>query len=165
MSDADRRYGALQNLVWDDQKSDAAILLAQGYQKKEVAESVGVNLSTIHRWLKNHEFSAEVDRLTLMYGIASKAERMRTIQQAARQFMKEDGSLDVSGFTLLDLLKEARIQMEGQRLDILSTITALTAETGLVDTTGSGRSPSLLESNTKESGGLLDTSTEAETTS
>jgi transposase-like protein len=117
----------LKNLVWDEQRSQAAIMLAQGYEKKKICQQIGIDDSTLWRWEKNAEFAEEVDRLTLMYGFASKQERLRIINQAARQFVK-DGKWDVSGFTLLDLLKEARMQSEGIKLDILSMLTALTGQ-------------------------------------
>ena len=117
--------GAIKNIHWTDEQSTAAVMLAEGYTKSEVAREVGVNASTITRWTQNEEFAEEVDRLSLMYGLASKAERMRQIKRAARKF--EDNDSTIAGYNYLDLLKEARIQTEGVKLDILSILTATTA--------------------------------------
>ena len=132
---------------WTHQRGRAAVLLAQGYTNAEVArdEDVNVNRSTIGRWRKHEEFEAEVDRLSLMYGLASKPARLRLIQQAARQFIDEEGNIDVSGFTLLDLLKEARMQMEGVQIGILSELAAINETARPVAGSGSGASKQLPE--------------------
>jgi transposase-like protein len=142
----------VKNIVWSEQQSHAAVMLAEGYAKSEVAREVDVHPSTITRWTQNEDFAEEVDRLSLIYGLASRAERMRQIKRAAREF-ERDGKLDVSGFTYLDLLKEARIQTEGVRLDILSILTAnheeepaaIVAEARPVANLGSGNSTNVSE--------------------
>jgi len=135
------------NLIWTHQMGKAAVLLAQGYTNAEVArdEEVDVNRSTITRWRRYEEFEAEVDRLSLMYGLASKPARMRLIQQAARQFIDNEGKIDVSGFNLLDLLKEARMQMEGVQIGILNELEAFDAKAGPVAGSGSDSSKQLPE--------------------
>ena len=140
----------VKNIIWSDEQSRAAVMLAEGYTKADVSREIGVHASTITRWTQNEEFAEEVDRLSLMYGLASKAERMRLIKRAAREF-ERDGKPDVSGFTLLDLLKEARMQTEGVKLDILSILTAnqqeepaaIVAEARPVEFIGSGGSENI----------------------
>ena len=140
----------LQNCVWDEQKTQAAILLAQGYNHGVVSEEVNCNRTTIWRWMQNEEFAKEVDKLSLMYGVASKAHRMRLINQAIRQFIDENGTLDTGDDTLLDYLKEARQQIEGVKLDIISQLTAIAQTAGSVEPSGPSGGPGLLSQDTEE---------------
>jgi hypothetical protein len=100
-------------------------MLAQGSTYVEVEKETGINQSSLAYLMKDADFSKEVDTLSMMYGMASKAERVRMITKMAKQFIKEDGNYDISGFTLLDLLKEARMQTEGINLNVLSQLTAI----------------------------------------
>lgn len=131
--------------IWTDEREEAARLLAENYTNGEVAKRVGVSSSTITNWKKLDEFDAEVDKLSLIYGAASKAERMRLITKAARQFVKENGEIDTGKDSLLDYLREARMQTEGMRLGILETITAIEQATGLVTDSGPDRNLQLPE--------------------
>ena len=135
---------------WTQKRSDAAIMLATGKKKTEIIEELGIGRTTLFRWTNNPEFSLEVDKLTLMHGLASKAYRMRMIQEAADDFKKTDGSWDVTGFSLLDLIKEARMQMEGVNLNIVSQLTTFIEQTGLVDDRGSISSLPSIEAKTEE---------------
>ena len=66
-----------------------AISLASGATKQEAADDAGVDRTTLYNWLKFDEFSAEVDRLSLMVGIASRAERLRIAQRVVRHKAKD----------------------------------------------------------------------------
>lgn len=66
---------------WTDEASNAAIALAEGKTRQQVATEVGVAERTVYRWLTDLEFATEVDRLSLMVGIASRAERLRIAQR------------------------------------------------------------------------------------
>lgn len=103
--------------VWDDKKSLAAIELAQGKTQKEVAELVKVTDRTIRLWLAEEEFSAEVDRLSLMVGIASRAERLRIAMRVVRQKVKDDEDVETDK-DLLDWLKFAQSETDGIKLDL-----------------------------------------------
>jgi hypothetical protein len=127
---------AVGRFVWTEERTQAAILLGKGYNFSEAGREVGLDRSTVSRWMKNDEFAEAVDKLSLMHGLASKAERMRIMQRAVREFVSED-KIDVSGFTLLDLIKEARMQMEGVRIGILNELTALEEEAGSMAGSGS----------------------------
>ena len=70
---------------WTDVKEKCAIKLAMGMKKTDIARQLSISRQSIYSWLEDVEFAQEVDRLSVMYGLASKAERMRIINAAARQ--------------------------------------------------------------------------------
>jgi len=135
---------------WDKQRSDAAVLLAQGYNNSETARQVGCNRSTIGRWLKEDEFAKTVDEMSLMYGGASKAYRIRMLNQALRQKIDEEDKIDLTGVSFLDLIKEMRMQTEGIRIGILDKLIAADEKAGPVAGSGSEGSRSLPEPKPEE---------------
>jgi AraC-like DNA-binding protein len=139
-----------KTIEWTPEQGGAAELLAEAYTVEEVADRVGVSPRTIHRWKANPEFAMEVDRLSLISGLSSKAERARTIMKAARNFQNEDGSLNTSGNTLLEYLREARMNVDGIRLDLQTAIAALDAENSSVAGEGPAGSSELLPPETDE---------------
>ena len=74
----------ISGFEWNKKREIAAFSLATGETQKEAAEMAGVSEKTIYNWLTNAEFSAEVDRLSLMIDIASKAERLRLARRVVR---------------------------------------------------------------------------------
>ncbi len=100
---------------WNKKRELAAFSLATGETNKEAAEKAGVAERTIYNWLTYPEFSAEVDRLSLMIDIASKAERLRLARRVVKQKLDQEVLSDKD---LLDWLKFAREEVEGIRLDI-----------------------------------------------
>lgn len=92
--------------------------LSQGLTIAESAEQAGVAERTIYRWLDHPEFSAEVDRLTHMVNIASRAERLRLVMRVVRQ--KVRGEAIQTDKDLLDWLKFAQSETDGVKLDLLS---------------------------------------------
>ena len=136
--------------IWNEKRDKAAALLAQGYPKTHVAREVGVDRTTIYRWMDEDDFQLAIDELSLMLGIASKAYRLRLMNQALQQFIDKNGEIDISGFTLLDLLKEARMQTEGVKLGIVSELAPLIEEEASVDRQRQARSGRLLEVETKD---------------
>lgn len=105
----------ISGFEWNKKRELAAFSLATGETNKEAAEKAGVTERTIYNWLTNPEFSAEVDRLSLMIDIASKAERLRLARRVVRQKLDQEVLSDKD---LLDWLKFAREEVEGIRLDI-----------------------------------------------
>jgi DNA-binding transcriptional regulator LsrR (DeoR family) len=103
--------------VWTQKKSQAALSLAEGKTQAEVGKEADVTDRTIRRWLQEPEFAAEVDRLTLMVGIASRAERLRIAKRVVRQFLHDQGHV-VTDKDLLDWLKFAQGETDGIRLDL-----------------------------------------------
>lgn len=107
----------MNNFKWTRKREQAALLLAQGYTEAETSEQVGVTDRTVRYWKADLEFSAEVDRLSLMVNVASRAERLRIAMRAVRQKIAEDDTLS-TGKDLLDWLKFAQSETDGTKLDL-----------------------------------------------
>jgi len=106
----------ISQFEWTDERSKAALGLAEGKIQQEVADDVGVSRRTICNWLCEPEFAAEVDRLSLMIGIASKAERVRLAMRVVRQ--KTKGEIIATDKDLLEWLKFAQSETHGVKLDL-----------------------------------------------
>ena len=74
---------------WTPKKEKAAIMLSSGDTINEVAASVGVSEKTIDRWKRDIEFSQEVDRLSLMVGVANRAERLRMAKRIVKKLAEK----------------------------------------------------------------------------
>jgi len=135
---------------WTQAQSDAAVMLATGTPKKHIIEQLGIARTTLWNWEQNPVFSIEVDKLSLMHGLASKAYRMRMIQEAVKSFKNKDDSWNTTGTTLLEWIKEARMQMEGVSLNIVSQLATFIEQTGLVDGAGPASSIQAIEAQTDE---------------
>jgi len=101
---------------WTQKKEDAVMLLSQGRTQQETSEAVGVTLRTIQNWESDIEFAKEKDRLSLMVGIASRAERLRIAMKAARQMVSDEKI--TTNKDLLDWLKFAQSETDGIKLDL-----------------------------------------------
>lgn len=119
----------MSSFHWTAKREKAALALAQGYTEAEAAETARVTDRTIRRWKRHLEFSAEVDRLSLMVGIASRAERLRIAMQVARQKVKADGKYRTVR-DLLDWLKFAQSETDGAKFDLAAIFEAMEAATG-----------------------------------
>lgn len=128
--------------TWDEQRSNAAIGLATGRTQEEVSKEVGCSRRTLVNWLQNEDFSAEVDRLSLMVDVASRAHRLRLANRVIRE--KTKGNIVETDRDLLDWLKFAQSETDGVKLD-LSKLAALTQTAAPVADSGSNR-----DSETKE---------------
>jgi hypothetical protein len=104
------------------QQQIAASLLATGLSRRETAQRIGVGEATIYRWLNNEFFSAEVDALTFLTGIAVKAERVRLIKRFVASKLDEDGIVD-SKKDPLDWLKLLRDELS--EFDLSAILSAL----------------------------------------
>lgn len=127
---------------WTPEKSEAALLLAEGYTYKQVGGEIGKTEKTIYRWMLDIEFSCEVDRLSLMCGIASRAERLRLAKRVIRQHIDKE-NLVCTEKDVLDWLKFAQSETDGIKLNLAAFDAALgAAETSVADErlTGTGRS-------------------------
>jgi hypothetical protein len=121
---------------WNEKSTEAAILLSQGYTQKEVAEKTEAGLRTIERWVAAIDFSAEVDRLSLMVDIAGRAARLRMAMRLVRQRVDDEGLIQ-SEKDILDWLKFAQSETDGIKLDL----TALYAAAASLAKGGSNRTP------------------------
>jgi transposase-like protein len=116
---------------WTEKATTAALALADGKTRVETAQEASIAESTLYRWLQEPEFSAEVDRLSLMTGIASRAERLRLAKRIIRQRVK-DGAPIRTDKDVLDWLKFAQSETDGIKLDLaaLATAAASVADSG-----------------------------------
>jgi len=114
------------NFRWTPKRRAAALALANGYTIDEASRLANVTERTIYNWKRNLEFEVEVDRLSLMTGIASRAERLRIAMQVARQKVRDGGELDTSK-DLLDWLKFAQSETDGAKLDLAVIFDAMEA--------------------------------------
>jgi len=115
----------LSGFVWTAKRQTAALKLAEGFKAPEVALTVGTSERTIWRWLADMEFNAEVDRLSLMIGIASRAERLRIASRVIRQKV-QDAAIDTQK-DLLEWLKFAQSETDGVNLNLAQTFLEATA--------------------------------------
>lgn len=115
--DMDYTRALQRKVVWDETRTKAASLLAMGYKKQHVADEVGVTRMTIYNWLDDPEFAEEVDRLSIMVGIASRAQRLRWANRTIVSRLNEDGSLQ-SDKDVLDWLKFAQSETDGAKIDL-----------------------------------------------
>jgi transcriptional regulator with XRE-family HTH domain len=114
---------------WTKQREAAAIALADGQTQRAVAEALNIHENTVSRWMQVPEFSAEVDRLSLMMGIASRAERLRIAKRVVRERIKDDGEIQTDK-DLLDWLKFAQSETDGIKLDLTSLAEAVASLAG-----------------------------------
>lgn len=116
---------------WNQQRETAAIALAEGKTQAEAGEEVGVTDRTIRLWLQNEYFAAEVDRLSLMLGAASRAERLRIAKRVIRDRLS--GTTIKTDKDLLEWLKYAQSETDGIKLDLGKLAALAEAETPLAD--------------------------------
>lgn len=102
---------------WTESATRAALALAEGKTRNEAAAEADITPRTLYRWLNIPEFSAEVDRLSLMIGVASRAERLRITKRVIRQMVKDDKTIKTDK-DLLDWLKFAQGETDGVKLDL-----------------------------------------------
>jgi predicted transcriptional regulator len=102
--------------LWTSERSKAAVLLANGHTQQEVATECEVTDRTVRNWLTEPEFAAEVDRLSVMVGVASRAERLRIAMRVIRARCKE--GIPESEKDLLEWLKFAQSETDGVKLDL-----------------------------------------------
>ena len=100
---------------WSTKRHKAALALAEGQSQQAVAEAIGVCRKTICNWLCVTEFLAEVDRLSCMIDISSRAERLRMAMRVVKQKVRADGTLETDK-DVLDWLKYAQSETTGIKL-------------------------------------------------
>lgn len=110
---------------WTKERSEAAVSLASGATQAETALLVGVTPRTIRYWVADPDFSAEVDRLSLMVSIASRAERLREVMRVLKKRRDADGTLTTDRDSL-DWLKFAQSETDGAKIDFGKLTEALT---------------------------------------
>jgi hypothetical protein len=122
-------FSKTSGFKWTPARATAALALASGKTRKEAAEEAEITERSIYLWLQEVEFSAEVDRLSVMIGIASRAERLRIAKRVVRQMVKDDETIGTEK-DLLDWLKFAQSETDGVKLDLAALAEAATSVAG-----------------------------------
>ena len=112
---------------WSSKRQKAAIALAEGQSQQAVAEAIGVCRKTIWNWQCETEFAAEVDRLSCMIDIASRAARLRIAMRVVRQRVRADGTPETEK-DLLDWLKYVQSETDGAKIDFSKFAEVLAGE-------------------------------------
>lgn len=112
----------MADFKWTKKRMDAAFMLAEGYLIREVANEIGISERTIYRWKNEPTFSEEVDRLTFMLGVATRAERLRVAKRVVRGRL--EFGIPPSEKDLLDWLKYLQGETDGIKLDLTSMLEA-----------------------------------------
>jgi hypothetical protein len=108
---------------WTKKREKAAVALACGDTQEDAAAVSGVTDRTIRRWLDNPEFAIEVDRLTHMMGVASRAGRLRIAHKVIKG-RTENTQYPLSKADLLDWLKFVQSETDGVKLDLAALFEA-----------------------------------------
>jgi predicted transcriptional regulator len=122
---------------WTEERTKAALALAEGYTQQDTAKDIGVTDRTIRNWLADETFAAEVDRLSLMIATASRAERLRITNRVVRARIKD--GIPETEKDLLEWLKFAQSETDGIKLD-LTKLAAVAEDGPSVADSGSNRS-------------------------
>jgi DNA-binding CsgD family transcriptional regulator len=112
---------------WTKRKSEVAILLADGYTIRETSEITGVPTRTIDFWKSHIEYQTEIDRLSVMVGLANRAERLRLAKKIMRKLAQEKTPTQKD---LLEWMKYAQSETDGIKLDIASLVDAAASVAG-----------------------------------
>lgn len=115
LRETNRRGIKMASFVWNKKRSQAAIMLADGYTIDETAEAIGAGKRTVARWKSYPEFDQEIDRLALMVGIANRAERLKIAKRIIRNLAKKQMPTHKD---LLEWLKYAQGETDGIKLDL-----------------------------------------------
>lgn len=111
----------MSDFEWTKKREIAALSLAKGDTFAAAADMAGVAERTVYRWMNAPEFAQEVDRLSLMIEVASRAHRLRIANRVIRQRVR-DGEYIVSEKDILDWLKYAQGETDGVKLDLMRLI-------------------------------------------
>jgi len=117
----------MSDFKWNKKKSNVAILLADGFTIADIAIKTGVVERTIYRWKNDIDFQSEVDRLSLMVGIASKGERLRLAKKIIRELISKQHPTQKD---LLEWVKYAQSETDGIKLDLAALIDAASLMAG-----------------------------------
>ncbi len=110
----------MADFEWTAKKAACALMLAEGYTRAEVASAQKLGDRTIYNWLSAPEFKEEVDRLSLMVGIASRAGRLRIAHKLVRQRVT-DAKIETEK-DLLDWLKFVQSETDGIKLGLTEAL-------------------------------------------
>lgn len=98
---------------WTNEKVEAAEMLAEGHLIKEVAAKVNRDVHTIYNWRQESAFEEEVNRLTMMRGLAIRAERARVAKRAIRKMVDDETGDIKTNKDPLDWMKYLQSETNG----------------------------------------------------
>jgi len=110
----------MSEFAWTRKKEIVVQSLAEGHTIEEAAKEATVSSRTISRWKQDIEFLKEIDRLTLMMGAATRAERIRIAKKAVREALKQT---KITEKDLLDWLKYMQSETDGIKLGLADDLT------------------------------------------
>jgi hypothetical protein len=113
--------GKDQVFKWTPARKAAVFALAEGKTREQAAEAAEVTERSIYIWLQDPAFTEELDKLTLLVGIATRAERMRLVKRAVAQRFRDDGTVETKA-DVLDWLKFAQSETTGAVNDLADRI-------------------------------------------
>jgi hypothetical protein len=111
---------------WSSKRHKAALALAEGQSQQAVAEATGVCRKTICNWLCVTAFAAEVDRLSCMIDVSSRAERLRMAMRVVKAKTKD--GIPQSDKDVLDWLKYVQSETTGITLYSKDEVQAMNAQ-------------------------------------
>ena len=114
----------MSSFRWNKKRDKAARMLAEGYILTKVSEECKVSVRSLSRWKLDPDFQSEVSKLTLMVGIALRAERVRIAMRAVRQKVRDEKIQTHED--VLAWLKYVQSETDGIKLDLFSQLTAFT---------------------------------------
>ena len=132
---------------WTRNREKAAISLAGGDTVLIAAEIAKVTDRTVYNWLNVPEFKMEVDRLTHMVSVSTRAERLRIAMRVIKG-RTENTQYPQSRADLLEWLKFAQSETDGVKLDITAVLAAAASMAG----SGPDRAAKLMESSSSTNG-------------
>lgn len=109
---------------WSAKADAAAMALSLGYTIVEAADYANTSDRTIRRWKRHPEFCEEVDYLSHMVGIASRAERLRIVQRVVRVLVTSRPEELITEKDILEWLKFAQSETDGVKLDLAALLEA-----------------------------------------
>lgn len=102
---------------WDEVTNEACRLLAIGKTQEYVAVQISVPRGTIAHWAVHPEFRNEMNRLTLITGLALRSERIRLAMQIIDKKIAGSSKKDV-----LDWIKFLQSETDGARIDVTALL-------------------------------------------
>jgi hypothetical protein len=115
---------------WTPKRQQVALLLAEGNSYRETARLANVDPKSVCNWMKIDEFSAEVDRLSLMVGCANRAWRLRVAMRTIKHKLSQQRGYAISDKDVLDWLKYAQSETDGVKIDMAKLVEMLDAGDG-----------------------------------
>ena len=113
-------------MKWTKKKNAFVEMAAEGEKIVDIARKLDMSIHTAYHWNENPVIREEINRLSLMFGIASKAERVRIAKRVVRQKLLGDHVRTKKD--ILDWLKYVAKETEDVHLHFADLIRSLAAQ-------------------------------------